>query len=134
MPEVEIKGNIYPNKDHMNKLYETPADEIYKFLKGQTSKWIYQPIKKQIQPKDPRLAYFVWGSTTTSYSKDKSYIMGVKEYGRRESIRFDRSFGFTLNNKGVSGFVPSEFKIKDLDIFGAAYYNGTWKGVRFINK
>lgn len=136
-PEIEIKGNIFPNQSHVNKFYELPADQIYKFLKGQAGKMVYDPIKKQIQPKDPRVAYFAWGTATLTYDKDKSYIMGVQEYGRRESksVRFDRSFGFTINNnKGVGGFVPSEFKIKDLDVFGAAYYNGQWKGVRFINK
>lgn len=59
--------------------------------------------------------------------------MGVKEYENQESktIRFDRSFGFNFNNGIVSGFTPTEFIIKDLDMFAACYFNGTWKGIRF---
>lgn len=62
--------------------------------------------------------------------------MGVQEYGRRESkiIRFDVSFGIKINNGNVGDFVPSEFKIKEMDMFGAAYYGGTWKGIRFIKE
>jgi len=119
----------------MNRLYNLPPDFVYGFLKSQAGKWVYSPIKKQIQPKDPRVSYLVWGNSTVTYNEDKSYIMGVKEYSKRESksIRFDQSFGFNFNNGSVSGFTPTEFKIKDLDVFGAAYYNGQWKGVRFIN-
>ncbi|GAB6009686.1 hypothetical protein [Dysgonomonas reticulitermitis] len=85
------------------------------------------------QPKDPRIAYIVWGNTTMTFDKDKSYIIGVKEYaGKSEtkSVRFDQSFGFNFLNGAVSGFVPTEFKIKEIDCFGAAYYGGVWKGVR----
>ncbi len=81
------------------------------------------------------MAYLVWGNTTQSFDKDKSYIMGVQEYGRQsgKSVRFDRSFGFNINNGKVSGFTPTEFKIKSIDAFGAAYYDGQWRGVRFID-
>lgn len=134
LPEVTIANNVYPNKDIMNKLYNTPADYIYKFLKQQAGKHVYTPIKKQIQPKDPRISYLVWGNTSYTFNQEKPYIMGVKEYGRRSSktVRFDRSFGFTLNNFSVTGFLPTEFDIHDIDAFGAAYYNGRWKGIRLI--
>lgn len=134
VPEIEIKNNIFPNQSMINKVYMAPADEVFGFLKGQANKWIYQPIKKQIQPKDPRMSYLVWGSTTTTFNEDKSYIYGVQEYGRRSSktVRFDQSFGFNLNNQSISGFVPTEFKINDIDAFGAAYYNNQWRGVRFV--
>lgn len=133
LPEVKIMNNIYPNKDLMNKLYNVPADQVYSFLKQQTGKYIFEPIRKQIQPKDPRVSYLVWGNTSYTFNEEKPYIMGVKEYGRSSSktVRFDRSFGFSINNLSVSGFLPSEFDIHDIDVFGAAYYNGKWKGVRF---
>lgn len=133
LPEVTINNNVYPNKDIMNKLYNVPADYAYDFLKKQSGKYIYAPLKKQIQPKDPRVTYFVWGNTSYTYDREKPYIMGVKEYSNRSSktVRFDRSFGFTLNNFAVTGFLPSEFDISDIDAFGAAYYSGSWRGVRF---
>lgn len=134
MPEVEIRGNVYPNQGMMNNLYNIPADKIFSFLKGQTNRWL-DNIKKKIQPKDPRIAYMVWGNTNKKFNKAKPFIMGVKEYGARssKSIYFDQSFGFTINNRNVGGFVPSEFKIKEIDAFGAAYYYGQWKGVRIFN-
>ncbi len=134
LPEIKILGNTYPNRDNMNQLYNLPADQVVSFLKGQTGR-IFDPIKKQIQPKDPRLAYIVWGNTTQTFDKDKSYIYGVQEYGKRESksVRFDQSFGFSFINGAVGGFVPTEFKIKEIDCFGAAYYNGQWRGIRFTH-
>lgn len=135
VPEIKLMGTIYPNKDVMNKLYNVPPAYIFSFLKKQSGQYIYTPIKKQIKPSDPRMAYYVWGDSSNDFKKDKSYIFGVKEYdGKRssKSVRFDQSFGFTINNGSISGFVPSEFIIKDLDVFGAAYYNGQWKGVRLI--
>ena len=134
VPNIEIYNNTFPNQSMINKAYMAPADEVFNFLKGQANKWVYEPIRKQIQPKDPRMSYLVWGSTTTTFNEDKSYIYGVQEYGRRSSktVRFDQSFGFNLNNKSIGGFVPTEFKIKDIDAFGAAYYNNQWRGVRFV--
>lgn len=132
LPEVTLSGKTYPNKDVMNKFYNLPADQILGFLNKQAGKWVYNPIKEQIQPKDPRISYFVWGNTEMTFDKEKPYIMGVKEYGKRSSktVRFDQSFGFTINNGATSGFLPSKFDITDIDAFGAAYYDGGWKGVR----
>lgn len=138
MPEINISypGGNYtvPNLDLMNKLYDAPAEEVFSQLKRLAGKNIYGPIQRKIQPKDPRMSYMVWGNATMTYNKDKSYIIGVKEYTNRSSktIRFDQSFGVTFNNGSVGGFVPTEFKIEDLDMFGACYYNKQWKGVRFV--
>ena len=49
-----------------------------------------------------------------------------------KTIRFDQSFGFSFNNGKVKGFLPSEFKIENIDAFGAALYRGQWRGVRFV--
>lgn len=135
LPEITLNGEIYPNKDIMNKLYLAPADKVCDFLNKQVNSLFYKPISKNIQPKDPRISYFVWGNTSYSFEKEKSYIMGVKEYGKGSSktVRFDQSFGFSINGlslKDFQGFLPSKFSIEDIDAFGAAYYNGTWKGVR----
>lgn len=123
----------FPNRDMVNKTFKLPADYIYGKLKGLAGEYVYTPLKERIQPKDPRMAYFIWGEANCTFKEDNSYIMGVKEYENLASktIRFDRSGGFTFNNGAVSGFVPTEFIIKDLDMFAACYYNGKWKGIRF---
>jgi hypothetical protein len=48
---------------------------------------------------------------------------------------FNQNFCPSLHLKVplVEIITPLSFLIKDLDLFGAAYYNGQWKGVRFIN-
>jgi hypothetical protein len=133
LPEVTISNNTYPNRDMMNTLYNLPPKYVYRFLKDQAGKTVYGPISKRIRPTDPRIAYYVWGENNINYNSEKPYIIGVKEYGRgsHKTVRFDQSCGFNLNNFAVTGFLPSEFKIKEIDAFGAAYYNNRWKGVRF---
>lgn len=140
IPEFTFMGKSYSNTEIGNKLYEVSKDKIYDWLKSQAGRYsldLLSGVKKQIQPKDPRVAYFVWGNTTLTYNKEKPFIMGVKEYGKTSSevVRFDQSFGFSLNflngKAGLKGFLPTEFNIKDLDAFGVAKYNGTWKGIRF---
>lgn len=133
IPEIKI-GNTDWQEKVGNKLYDAPAQAIYSQLRSLENKYIYSPIKKRITPTDPMMAYLVWGNTNTMYNKEHPYITGVKEYSncKSKSVIFDRSFGFTFsNNGGVSGFLPSEFDIKKLDAFGAAYYDRQWRGVRF---
>ena len=91
--------------------------------------------KKTKKPTDPRIAYFVWGSSEYSFDKSKPYICGVKHYGAGSSrvVRFNRSFGFNYNGI-ISPFLPSEFTINYFDGFGAVKYGGKWLGVRFVGK
>lgn len=87
-------------------------------------------------PTDPKMAYLVWGNSSTEFNKEHPYITGVREYSncKSKSVIFDRSFGFTFINSIIpDGFLPSEFDIKKLDVFGAAYYDNQWKGIRFTN-
>lgn len=138
IPEVDFAGNRITNKDIVNKLYETPAKYTFDFLKSQSKK-IYDPVSKvsgQMKPKDPRLAYLVFGKSDVQYSKEKPYIMGVCEYENVSSktVRFDVSFGFAYNSgSGLGPMLISTFHIENIDAFGAIYYNGKWKGVRFTN-
>ncbi len=87
-------------------------------------------------PKDPKLAYFVWGVSTIGFDKEHPFITGVKEFSdlKSKSIIFDRSFGFNISGKTITGFLPSEFDIKGIDAFGAAYYDNRWLGVRITTK
>ncbi|WP_291528249.1 hypothetical protein [Bacteroides sp. UBA939] len=133
IPDLPIVGTA-PTRDHINKAFEIPGDYVYSELKKLTGKYVYTPLRKQVQPKDPRVAYLTWGSATSVFDeKSRSYIIGVKEYDNigSKTIRFDRSGGFIFSNGIITGYTPTEFEIKDLDMFGACYFNGTWKGIRF---
>lgn len=133
IPEIKI-GNTDWREKIGNKLYEAPAKAVYSQLKSLENKYIYSPVKKRITSTDPMMAYLVWGNTNIEFNKEHPYITGVKEYTncKSKSVIFDRSFGFSFSNVGgVSGFLPSEFDIKKLDVFGAAYYDRQWRGVRF---
>lgn len=133
IPEIKI-GNTDWREKIGNKLYEAPAKAVYSQLKSLENKYIYSPVKKRITSTDPMMAYLVWGNTNIEFNKEHPYITGVKEYTncKSRSVIFDRSFGFSFSNVGgVSGFLPSEFDIKKLDVFGAAYYDRQWRGVRF---
>ena len=134
LPKVTIINNTYPNVSLMNSIYSYPAKEANSLLKKSViNKWVYSPIKKFLSPKDPIMFNVVWGVSSIKYNKERPLIMGVQEYGSGSSktVRFNRSFGFSINNGAVSGFTPTEFDIKKIDAFGAAYYDNQWKGVRF---
>lgn len=114
-------------------MYEAPAKLVYQHLKSLENKYIYYPIQHRITPTDPKLEYLVWGNSATEFNKEHPYITGVREYStcKSKSVIFDRAFGFSILKGGVSGFLPSDFDIKKLDVFGAAYYDKQWRGVRF---
>ncbi|MDR0558655.1 MAG: hypothetical protein LBG92_00655 [Prevotellaceae bacterium] len=94
----------------------------------------------QIKSKSPMALYVLWGNSTI-----KNYVQDVREnYGRTKgrTIRFDQSFGFTflhtlgnaLSLGSLYSFLPSSYKIEEIDVFGAAKYGGNWKGVRISGK
>ena len=139
IPDVKIMGQNVTNQDILNELYDTPAKLTFNFLKNQVLR-VYDPksgVEKIMGKKDPRMAYLVWGKTVKKYEKDKSFITGVKEYSNiaSKTVRFDFSIGFYWNN-GLNFPIPmqiSSFNIESVDAFGAVYYNGSWKGVRFVD-
>ena len=115
-------------------MYNAPykvASNILSSINGRA----FNTIEERIKPTDPRIAYFVWGSSEYSFDKSKPYICGVKHYGAGSSrvVRFNRSFGFNYNGI-ISPFLPSEFTINYFDGFGAVKYGGKWLGVRFVGK
>ncbi len=138
IPEISFFGIKILNRESLNGLYELPAKTAFNFLKGQSKK-VYDPwerIEKNLTNKDPRLLYLVWGKTDTHFTKDKSYMSGVKEYGpgKHKTVRFDTSYGFYLNSNGtILPMLISSFNIEQLDVFAAAYYKNTWKGIRFVD-
>ncbi len=112
-------------------------DLIYGQLNSLTGKYIYNPIKKQVLPKDPRVAYLFYGQNK---QEAKSFISGIVSYGRSQSktIYFSQSAGFTVSwgsSAGVSagGYIPVQYTIENVKIFGAVKWNGIWRGVRFTN-
>ncbi len=132
LPEINVKNTNYTNV-LVNELYDAELKEISDLPKRIINKYVFNPIKTQIKPKDPIISYLFWGSTSTTYNKERPYVTGVEEYNRgSKSMVFDRSFGITVKiSKSVSGFCPTKFSIKKIDAFGAAYCDGQWMGVRF---
>lgn len=130
VPEITVFGTTYPTVAQQQKFYDTPATLIYDNLKSLTGKYIFNPIRKQILPEDPRIAYMLWGNADV-----KSYLQGVVEYTNVESktIRFSQSFGFSFYNGVVTGYTPVKFKIEAVDMFGAVYDSNQWKGIRFYD-
>ena len=135
MPELKIGDQNYTDKI-INKLYNTPADLVYQHTKKLINKTVYTPIETRIKPTDPMLAYLIWGTSSTQFNKEHPYIMGVKEYSSRKSksVIFDRSFGVAFFGTIPVPYTPSDFDIKSIDAFGAAYYDNKWLGVRFYGK
>lgn len=135
MPELRIGDKNYTDL-FINKIYNTPPEYIYKFSKSLVNKQIYTPILKRIQPKDPMVAYLIWGTSTYKFDKERPYITGVKEYTsiKSKSVIFDRSFGVAFYGVVPVPYTPSDFNIENIDAFGAAYYNGQWLGVRFFTE
>lgn len=132
MPEYQI-GNKNWKEKIGDKLYNLPAEAVYKRLKSLENKFIHSKHLKHIIPEDPKMAYFVWGESSVEFNKERPFITGVKEYNNRKSksVIFDRSYGASIKYKHISGFLPTEFDIEAIDVFGAAYYDGEWRGVRF---
>ncbi|MCQ2974847.1 MAG: hypothetical protein MJ211_08550 [Bacteroidales bacterium] len=115
-----------------NNLYNMEVKFLSSLPKKIVNKYIFDEIGQQVKPKDPTVAYLLWGNTSTTYCKERPYVTGVQEYNKdSKSVIFDRSFGLSISNKSIKGFVPVNFNIKKIDAFGAAYYDGRWLGVRF---
>ncbi len=131
LPAITI-NNTNVTTSLVNSLYAAETKEIANLPKLITNQYIFDPIKKQIKPKDPMIAYLFWGNSTTTYNKERPYVTGVEEYNdESKSVIFDRSYGITISNKIIKGFTPTKFDIKNIDVFGAAYCDGQWMGLRF---
>ena len=89
-----------------------------------------------IKSTDPRLVSLVWGKDKYKFEKQKNYIYGVVEYSNKKSktVYFNQSFGFTFKNGAIGPYTPTDFKIQDIDFFGAAKYNNMWKGIRIYKE
>lgn len=135
MPELNI-GNANYTENIINKIYDLPADLIYKQSKQLVNKTIYQPIERKIKPTDPIVAYLIWGVSSIKFDKEHPYITGVKEYKslKSKSVIFDRSFGVSFYSFVPVPYTPSDFDIKNIDAFGGAYYDNKWLGIRFYGK
>lgn len=135
MPEVRIGDKNYTEQT-LNKIYNAPAEYVYKQSKSLINRTVYTPIEKRIKPTDPMVAYLYWGSTEFTFNKERPFITGVKEYPNKKSksIIFDRSFGVSFIGYAPIPYTPSDFDIKSIDAFGAVCYDNKWLGVRFYGK
>ncbi len=132
LPKINIVGNSIINKSDIDRLYNAPADAIFNFLKSQENRVFDSIHNILIHSTDPRLVSLVWGMDEINFTKENNYIIGVKEYSdsKCKAVYFNRSFGLSFINGIISPFTPTDFKIDELDCFGAAKYNNQWKGIR----
>lgn len=136
MPEIRIGDQNYTDQV-MNKIYNMEKKFIYGQTKKLINKKVFTPLgEKYIKPTDPMVAYLVWGSSSYTFTKERPFITGVKEYINlnSKSVIFDRSFGVAFIGCIPAPYTPSDFDIKKIDVFGAAFYEGQWKGIRFIHE
>lgn len=142
IPEVTFNDNRILNRAQLNSLSNVPYNVMSSFLKSMTNKYVYKPIKKAINLKDPKIVYGIWGPDDYHFTKEIPYLMGVKEYNSTDTktVYFARSggfifsFGFNFGTKstsfGVSPNTEMTFDISEIDAFGAAFYDNHWQGVR----
>lgn len=145
IPEVTFAGNKILNREQLNSLSNLPYKVMCTLLKSMTNQYVYKPIKKAINLKDPKVVFGIWGPNDYHFTKEIPYIMGVKEYHSidTKTVYFARSCGFIISfgynpstgkstGFGVSPNVEMTFDISDIDAFGAAYYDNHWQGVRMF--
>ena len=135
LPEEKIGNKDYTNKI-LNKIYDAPAETVYKISKSLINKKVYGEIEKQIKPTDPMVAYLYWGSSESTFDKERPFITGTQEYSNKKSksVIFDRSFGVSFKEFVPVPYTPSDFTIKSIDAFGAARHGNKWLGIRFYGK
>lgn len=133
MPELKI-GDIDYTNNFLNKIYNVPPKLIYQQTKKLIKDKIFNNIEPNFKSTDPVLAYLIWGKTAFKFSKEKPFITGIMEYSncKSKSVIFDRSFGFSFKGGLILPFTPSDFNIESIDVFGAAYFDDRWLGIRFI--
>ncbi len=145
IPEVTFAGERILNRKQLNSLSDASFNVMGSLLKSMTNKYVYKPIQKAINLKDPKVVYGIWGPNDYHFTKEIPYLMGVKEYNSidTKTVYFARSGGFIMSfgfniytgkscGFGVSPNVEMTFNISDIDVFGAAYYDNHWKGVRMF--
>jgi hypothetical protein len=125
-------------RNQVKDIIDYPPQQVYDWLKGNVNKYVVEPMqtihKSQIKSKSPMAMYVRWGTAKQTFVRH--YITGVEESGSGYSkvIRFNRSGGFSIgliNGKfSVNKYKPMSFNLKDIDVFGAAYFEGHWRGVR----
>jgi hypothetical protein len=141
--DVDLPFNLNTTIDNfirnqVKDIIDYPSKQVYDWLKGNVNRYVVNPIqtelKSQIKSKSPMAMYVRWGTAKQTFVR--SYITGVEEFGSGDSkvIRFNRSGGFSVGmtngNFSLNRYKPMSFNLKDIDVFGAAYFEGHWRGVR----
>jgi hypothetical protein len=130
--KTDAQINKMINDNTKDFIQNATPNAVLDCITGFTGKYV-GALGKSIEAKAPRSLYVMQDMKHT-----KLFFNGVKDFpkGSGHTVRFDRSFGFTLNilNPSISSYLPSTFDIEHVDMFGAAYYGGQWRGVRFYSK
>lgn len=129
IPYLNFNGqNITSDSQKLLKaLYKETPSKMMSTLKSAAQKRGY--------PKRPAL-YFVpdEGSSSSTFKNDRTLTAGVEEYSNTSSQRLKFLSKGGLSWTGAPLPAPIQFSIYDIDAidcFGAIYYGGKWKGIRF---
>ena len=143
-PQITLAGHTIPNAAQLNSIHNLPASELARFMRETTGVVLNPAINQRIQAADPRALYLVWGTNNTHFNRERLFMKGVRKYPAnanantrisKQTVRFHQSFGISISlgsTTNIRGFLPTRLNIDELDIFGAALYNGQWRGVRFM--
>lgn len=136
LPQWNISGYSLESLKLSQKLFNTSSNLLFKFLHKQIGKHVYTPLKHTITPQDPKYICLLDLETPSAYKTQRIYTVGTEKsaHASRKQFIINRSFGLTFFNNSILPFTPSTAKFITVDVFGAAYYHGKWKGVRISDK
>lgn len=140
IPQVVRDITRMSQVDMVNALYSASSAGISAGLKAglRLAYDVDEDKSIPITETDPKMALTVWGKSISKFTREKPIISGVETYNANptKTVRFDLSYGISLSfGTGGFGMKPmavSQFKIDEVDAFGAVKYNGKYKGVRFV--
>lgn len=132
---IDFMGNSYQDTDAYNALYNSGYEWLTNELKKRTSSFVYNNVKSSDSP-----VMLVSPGVGKNGSKEYLYLNGVSTYiniSEKGTRLGNPSAGIKLiwNSSGYAPssygpYLPISFHVEDAYIFGAAKYNGVWKGVR----
>lgn len=129
------------NYDYLNLFKKDPwaytnqlqKDAVYSGLKYVEDKLYGDYIKQSVKVNADMALIF------NRVGRFENYIRGINAYDSdSKTIVFARSGGITFSYGGgktkISPFDPEDFDLISVKIFGAAQYNGQWKGIRIYKE
>lgn len=126
MPYLNMNGDTITEdtKKFLDALYDEQPSKLMSTLNATAS--------KLGQPKRPAV-FFIPESGTNTFRNDLTLAAGLAEYPKTSTqrLKFLSKGGFSWSGGIPAPIQFSKYDITAIDCFGAIYYNGKWKGVRY---